>query len=337
MSIKLRILKILRQFHWFRWYEYNLLNKHKRKELMTHYHSTDNGTHSFCKEIVCLFGKHFETGGLADRLRGIVSVYQICKANEIPFKICWTQPFPLERFLEPNKVLWKMDGKDICWYVPPTEVISAEITEESAWQERKIRREIEKCIRTRHCQQLHIYTNMRLAYEDGTFPTLFRELFKPSIELEDALSSELQNIGSGEYIAVQCRFVGILGDFKDITSDLLSEGEKTELMGRLISAIEEIHNDYPVPVKILLCTDSPTFRSKACDTLSFIYAVRGDIEHIDYSANPESNAYMKLFLDLFLMSKAKKIYRVASERMRFSGLPYMASLLEGKQLIDIKI
>jgi hypothetical protein len=37
------------------------------------------------------------------------------------------------------------------------------------------------------------------------------------------------------------------------------------------------------------------------------------------------------------MSKAKKIYRVASERMRFSGLPYMASLLEGKQLIDIKI
>lgn len=337
MSIKFRILKFLRHSHWFKWYEFNLLNDCKRKELMTHYHTTDNGSRSLCKEVVCLFGKHFETGGLADRLRGIVSVYQICKANKVPFKICWTYPFPLERFLEPNKVLWNIDSQDICWDVPPTEVISAEITEESAWQERKIRQEIEKCIKEKYCHQLHIYTNMRLAYEDRTFTTLFHELFKPSVELENALSSELQNIGSSEYIAVQCRFVGILGDFKDITSDILSEDEIAELMDRIISNIEKIHNDYPMPVKFLLCTDSPTSRSRICDALPYVYAVKGDIEHIDYSSNPESNAYMKLFLDMFLMSKAKKIYRIASERMRFSGLPYMASLLEGKQMIDIKI
>ena len=41
-------------------------------------------------------------GGLADRLRGIVSLYKFCKENDLVFTIYFSVPFNMQEFLRPN-------------------------------------------------------------------------------------------------------------------------------------------------------------------------------------------------------------------------------------------
>ena len=39
------------------------------------------------KRVICIYDGKIRNGGLADRLRGIVSVYEVCKEQNLDFKI----------------------------------------------------------------------------------------------------------------------------------------------------------------------------------------------------------------------------------------------------------
>ena len=48
-------------------------------------------------------------GGMFDRLKGLITVYAISKALGKSFKLDWTYPFVLDKYLEPNEYDWLID------------------------------------------------------------------------------------------------------------------------------------------------------------------------------------------------------------------------------------
>ena len=54
-------------------------------------------------------------GGLADRLRGIVSTYEYCLNHRVDFRIHFTSPFNLEDLLLPNEYDWRIGAGEISY------------------------------------------------------------------------------------------------------------------------------------------------------------------------------------------------------------------------------
>ena len=48
-------------------------------------------------------------GGMFDRLKGLITIYAISKALGKPFKLSWSYPFVLSKYLEPNEYDWPID------------------------------------------------------------------------------------------------------------------------------------------------------------------------------------------------------------------------------------
>ena len=102
-------MKFLQNIKLFKRYFYSnsYLNESKNR-LLTQYYS-DSVAEDFSKVspgIVICFDGHIQHGGLADRLRGIVSVYSYCREHNIPFYINYTSPLELTNWLVPNEYDW---------------------------------------------------------------------------------------------------------------------------------------------------------------------------------------------------------------------------------------
>lgn len=74
------------------------------------------------KRIVCIYDGKIKSGGLADRLRGIISVYEICKEQNLDFKIVFTNPFKLSNFLVPNETDWKIKERELNYNTKVTDL-----------------------------------------------------------------------------------------------------------------------------------------------------------------------------------------------------------------------
>lgn len=75
--------------------------------------SSDNVVIMFDNEVA--LNTTNKSGGLADRLKGMVSVYKACAETGRPFRISHTIPFELEQYLQPNVYDWRINSSDICY------------------------------------------------------------------------------------------------------------------------------------------------------------------------------------------------------------------------------
>lgn len=76
------------------------------------------------------------SGGLSDRLRGIVSIYAECKKQRLPFRIVF-EPLHLEDYLLPNKYDWRISKEEICWdsqRVYPCVLLTYHNNSKNSWQ-----------------------------------------------------------------------------------------------------------------------------------------------------------------------------------------------------------
>ena len=55
------------------------------------------------KEVIYMVDGRMHHGGIGDRLRGIISTYDVCKKLNISFKINFISPFSLDLFFEDRK------------------------------------------------------------------------------------------------------------------------------------------------------------------------------------------------------------------------------------------
>ena len=93
-------------------------------KLLLHYcNKTSFSSLSEPKQIIIVFDGQFQHGGLVDRLKGIISFYQIAKETKADFKIYFKHPFELNLFLEPNLFDWNATEDDLKWHPFHTDIL----------------------------------------------------------------------------------------------------------------------------------------------------------------------------------------------------------------------
>ena len=285
--------------------------------------------------IIYMSDGKYSGGGLADKLKGIITLYKYAKSHSINFKINWTHPFNLLDYLEPNNYDWILADGDVVYdqrvSYPFCLQYHAKPEEEQLqcnYHQKKLDRFFAK---KQNLNQYHIYTNATL-FSKQEYHILFHELFKPVHRIEAALDDCISELHGDEFVAVHFRFIELLGDFNDEWSDCtLPDFEKERYINDGISEIEKvfIENKH---MKVLVSSDSKTFLER-CRSLPYVYIIPGEISHTNIKG---AITYDKEFLDLLMLSKAKKIYVFHRDKMWRSGFPLAASMIGNVPLVQIE-
>jgi len=277
------------------------------------------------KQIICMYDGRMDHGGIADRLRGVVSSYYVAKEMGYDFRIFFDHPFLLEDYLVPNTVDWRIAKADLCYNPEDAEPMfcgsNGTLVEpffQKLWFKKRFR-EARK--------QLHVYTNALLLPRSKRYGELFRELFRPSERLEKALQQYGEPLRGG-YITISLRFIGLLDDFTERDGKHISPEEQQHLMKRCVAQVGKIHDRHPEK-KVLLTSDSTRFLHYAAEQLPFVYYIPGDVVHIDYQDETSDDINMKLFVDMYLISRADEAFLLQTDKMYNSGFPRRAAQISG--------
>ena len=262
--------------------------------------------------VVFSLDSRFESNGLADRLRGIVSLYAYCKARGFVFRIDHQAPFHLADYLSPSNYDWRIKDEEI---------------EHNLLRSRPIyfmdKSNPERIFKIRKGKkiQYHVYTNIdcieliNQAFDKNyTFSELFNELFKPAPSLEYILKDNLAAIGK-EYISISFRFMQLLGE-KDVRGDVLNNSGKAKLIHRSMECVKSIQKQN-ANLGCLVTADSNLFLQEVT-SLTGIYVAPGKVGHIGH--NDEGDVFLKTFLDFFLVANAKQVYLASSGSMYSQSL-----------------
>jgi len=266
-------------------------------------------------------------GGLADRLKGIIAVYEWCKRNRRIFRINFVEPFTLQNYLIPNQVDWL--PRSISYSMEQAEVKQCLMEPRTCYKKEVIEHQDElleswlneNLVKTD--KQLHIYTNMKRF--DVQFCKSFHELFRPCPRLQKEVEYHKNKIG-GKYISISLRFTTLLGDFTDCTGHPLSAKDKEKLIAASIEVVKEIGRKVRKH-KILITADSMTFLSHI-QKLPNVYVIPGKVGHIDYDHGDDIN--MKTFLDFFMIANAEAVFLAKTPEMYKSAFAETAAMVNDR-------
>ncbi|MCH5231540.1 MAG: glycosyltransferase family 2 protein [Muribaculaceae bacterium] len=276
---------------------------------------------------ICLCDGKFIHGGITDRLRGILTIYDTLKKRGVPFYISWTHPFRLEDYLEPSGFDWRIERENVVYN---SEVAFPYFNDDETNFHSALRL---KFGLKPFKRQIHVYSNADNGI--GRYKQLFHELFRPSEALKNSLAPHEKKLGDS-YVAFTFRFLQLLGDFEDWSSKVLEPVEAQALMEKCYKEMETLMANLDKDTKVLVTSDSKRFLDYIKDRDSRIYIVPGLIKHSDLSHDPSREIWMKTFVDQFLLMKARKITRMRTGTMYKSGFPRFAAEVGGVPFVDHK-
>lgn len=311
----------------------------RHKFLIPFYKGKGGGGRSDKHERAVVFMALNETtfsGGLSDRLRGIVSVYAECKRQGRPFRIVF-EPLHLEDYLAPNEYDWRIWEDEIDWDLAksyPCVLLTYHNDPHNRWQH-FVQSSVLRSYFRKHCHQLHVFTNM--IPSDDEYRTLFHELFRPTDDLQQLIGYHLEKLGGKKnYISCTFRFRQLLGDFKE-GGDTLPAEQREAYIERCIETVKELHKQYG-DKNILVTADSSTFLSELKEkSLPYVYVMPGKVVHLGFTADASKTVYMKSFLDMYMISYADTVYLVRDKLMYHSGFPLRAALLNRAEYKEINL
>lgn len=291
--------------------------------------------------IIYMSDKKAHYGGFCDKLNRIVFLFTASKQLDCDFKIYCDTPFNLPQYLVPNETDWLIDERNIVYDKNKTVAVfsvdfECEIPEISGIETKITPPSQQNFIETINgladkYEQILCYFHFPV--NNVNFQVPYRRLFMPSQNLQNMIAQNLEKTGA-DFVAAHFRFQKLLGDFSDCNLPdfvVLDERQKNILIERCLNVLSEIsrQND---GFKILVCSDSASFL-KSAKKLDFVFVVSGCENriihtHIDDYRSVGKDAAQKLFTDLFLMSRAKKIYSVVEDKMyAYSSFARTAALI----------
>ena len=311
----------------------------RHKFLIPFYKGKGGGGRSDKHERAVVFMALNETtfsGGLSDRLRGIVSVYAECKRQGRPFRIVF-EPLHLEDYLASNEYDWRIWEDEIDWDLAksyPCVLLTYHNDPHNRWQH-FVQSTVLRSYFRKHCHQLHVFTNM-IPSDEG-YQTLFHELFRPTDDLQQLIGYHLEKLGGkGNYISCTFRFRQLLGDFKE-GGDTLPVEQREAYIERCIETVKKLHKQYG-DKNILVTADSSTFLSELKEkSLPYVYVMPGKVVHLGFTSDASKAVYMKSFLDMYMISYADTVYLVRDKLMYHSGFPLRAALLNRAEYKEINL
>jgi hypothetical protein len=283
------------------------------------------------KQIIIIFDGKFQHGGLVDRLKGIVSFYQISEKLNADFKIYFKHPFDLEFFFNPNSYNWKSSESDLRWNPLKTKVL---------YFMDDFKSNPYKIIKSSNKNKIIVFAN--IDYSKSIYPDLnifqhqtkwkesFDVLFKKTLFLELKIKS-LKIVN--ESIAIHTRFTSILGDFKDASINEVSNERKIEIINELKHQIIEIEKQSNFK-DIYIFSDSLTFLDNIKRTTKY-KTIDGIPKHIDFDNNKNDikDVHLKTFVDFFAISEIKTVCLLKTKEMYNSSFSKYAAIVGGNEFI----
>ena len=292
----------------------------------------------FRRRVVFMVDGLHTHGGLTDRFRTALSLYYVCKKENVPFFIYYVYPCDLSLILKPNQYNWIINKRDIShsfWdskdiYIYNTGILGMKYLDASALiLEERVGTELKK----KKKKQYLIYGNSFFRPGLIDYKSLFNELFTHSLYLKEQINKH-SKLFMETYEAVTLRFQQLLGDFSEGQFEILPKEERTLLIEKCVDKIEELYkNNYFSTEKILITTDSPSFM-KEISKKSYVYTIPGKMEHMDFTHNADLEMNTKSFVDLYLLMRAKKITLLRTGKMYRSGFPAFAAELGNIEYVD---
>ena len=146
-------------------------------------------------------------------------------------------------------------------------------------------------------------------------------------------------MGNNYYAAV-FRFQNLLGDFEEYNYQPIKDQDKAEdLIEKCLNAIKELQTSH-VNQPLLVTSDSVKFLQRASQVKG-VHIIPGTLIHMDgqkkYISDNTNEAYLKSFLDFYLLSEAQKIYRIGTSYMYPSEFPVYAAKIHEIPFASITI
>lgn len=294
-SLRVVYHKMLETYYTLKWY---------KRERMA-YNST----------VVAVVDGRLMSGGMADRFKGIVSLYAWAKIHHKPFRIQYTHPFHLTDYVVPNQYDWIPQEGDYVESVFASKILCA-------FGDNNVKVRLDK---RKGGKQIHYYGFMdvisSLGYEESDWGVLFKELFKPTLSLQNKIDQIKRN--HQNYISVVFRFQNLLGDFPEYHYQECSDEKKRLLIKTCMEELQQIIYQYP-HCECLVTSDSVTFL-ETVKSLKGVFIIPGHPIHMGSNPSGNYDDYEKSFLDFYMLADSEKIFSVVYKEMYPSQFPLYAS------------
>lgn len=267
-------------------------------------------------------------GGMFDRLKGAISVYAISKIHQKDFRIHFTYPFELQKYLEPNEYDWRIESDEIVYSYPHSRPL---FLYGECFDPKRL-------FKNRKCESHFYYGYDSLDAINEKYGTsfewgqLYRELFKPTPYLQQYIDQYRQEMGKN-YIVVHTRFLNLLGDkVETAINPELAMSERTKLMEQMRDKMTElaVQNEN---MRVMLASDSMTFIAYMKKEMPDAYVIPGTVKHIGTAGETNDAENIKMFLDYYLISGARKVYSLVGEGMWPSAFPEYAAKIGGTEFV----
>jgi hypothetical protein len=272
--------------------------------------------------LISVIDKNRKSQGLTDRFKGIVSVFALSKALNVPFKCDFVQPFQLSEFLIPNNYNWLPESNELS-------------LNRSEVRYRILRKEptIKKILNVLPLKkQIRVYANVDYLDEinkrfnkNYQWGELFNELFKTTEPVTEQLNFYSKKLPEGKFIACVFRFQTLLGDFEEYKYKSLSFLEREELIEKNINSLKKIVAATNCPV--LVTSDSVGFL-EIVSKMEDVFTIPGKVVHMDCVLDEQNEVYLKSFVDFFMLSKAERVYSIGTKIMYPTNFPVYAAKIK---------
>ena len=271
--------------------------------------------------------------GLADRMKAIINSYNIAKMNGYQFKIVFKTPFCLEDYLVPNRVDWVAGFSDLKYSIQGTRFFNElNFLKEDSWKGRT------HLVKNKeyHCYSYVGNRQPKIFPESGyEWSKLYHELFRPTPRLQAAIDA--CGYQERSYVAVHLRFVNALENFEDVTccdNALRTEEEKLNLINRCKQGLMRIKEENE-GCHVLVFSDSKRFLD-SLDGVPVEVLSHDNVGHVSFGAGDD--ATLKTFVDLYMIARAKKVYRIdAPELYVWSGFAITGAMIGGIDFLTIQV
>lgn len=273
--------------------------------------------------IICFDGV-VSHGGLLDRLKGVISFYEVAKKKNVDFKIHFNHPFHLSDFLETNEVNWQIENikynplqDEVLYLMNNFEVNPLELIHPAKKKNYFV-----------YCNIDYLKT-INSPFSEVEINDLWRnnyqKLFKESLFLKEALVKLPQE----KSIVCHTRFTTLMGDFADTTSAVLNEQDKEKLVNKILEKVNEIHQkNENTPIYVL--SDSIVFLNIIKEKTNF-KTLSGTPKHVDVKSSSSSfEEHLKTFTDFYFMSKSEQVFLLKIDKMYNSGFSKYAAIIGDK-------
>jgi hypothetical protein len=281
------------------------------------------------KDAVMVFDASTGHGGWVDRLKGIVSVYELSQLAGRELKLCMDDSFPVLEFLQPSSFDWRTTREELRWSPLAAGFHVSRDRHSSGFLK------LSQSSRS----QLFVDTNLDylpLLHRELTGDQLhtlwgkrYKELFTPKADFEEAVAAYARP-GS---IAVHTRFTSLLGDFKDVTDRELNEPDKRQLLQDCLGHVRHLAAAHESK-RLMVFSDSPAFLDAVSTVAPNIALIPGTPSHLDHSSQPR-DSLQKTLLDFYVMLRCEQIVMLRVGPMYNSNFSRYASYVGGRPFAEI--